>query len=222
MTKIFMVRHCEAIGNVKHIFQGITDLDITDLGEKQLECLTKRFEDIPLDRVYASPLTRTVKTARAIVGQKDIQLIPDRGLIEMNCGIMDGKPFSEIFGQNPELNEIWLNRPQDFAPIGGEKMTDAYERVWSTVLRLAEENRGKSIACATHGGILRCLNCRLLKNDISQLKTVPFADNTAVSLIEFDDSLNPTLVFYNDNSHVPPELRNAASRVPLKAEEMSE
>ena len=39
MTKIYIVRHCEAIGNVKRIFQGSTDLDISETGAKQLEYL---------------------------------------------------------------------------------------------------------------------------------------------------------------------------------------
>jgi broad specificity phosphatase PhoE len=51
MTKIYFVRHCEAEGNVKRIFQGLTDLDISELGAKQLKLLEKRFENIPLDKI---------------------------------------------------------------------------------------------------------------------------------------------------------------------------
>ena len=51
MTRIYIVRHCEAIGNIKHLFQGTTDLDITELGEKQLVRLEERVKDIHLDRV---------------------------------------------------------------------------------------------------------------------------------------------------------------------------
>ena len=46
MTNIYMVRHCEAMGNVKRLFQGSTDLDISETGEKQLEYLNRRFEEI--------------------------------------------------------------------------------------------------------------------------------------------------------------------------------
>ena len=63
-----MVRHCEALGNVKRLFQGSTDLDISETGEKQLEYLKRRFEEIKLDRVYTSPLIRAYKTALAIIG----------------------------------------------------------------------------------------------------------------------------------------------------------
>ena len=63
MTKIYVVRHCEALGNVMRIFQGSTDLDISELGAKQLEFLRKRFKNIELDRVISSPLLRARKTA---------------------------------------------------------------------------------------------------------------------------------------------------------------
>ncbi len=219
MTKIYLVRHCEALGNIQHIFQGRIDLDITELGAKQLDFLKKRFDDIKLDHIYSSPLLRTQKTAKAIIGDKNLPLEIDEGLIEINGGFLEGKPFSETFGVMPELLDIWINHPQDFAPEGGDKMTDSYERIWKTVKELAAKNKGKTIACATHGGVLRCLNCRLLNGDIEKLVDTPWAGNTAVSLIEFDDELNPKLIFFNDTSHLPEEFQNKKSKISSFLEE---
>ncbi len=213
MTRIYIVRHCEALGNIQHIFQGRTDLDITPLGEKQLAYLEKRFDNIPLDKVYSSPLIRTQKTASAILGNKNIPLEIDEGLIEINGGFLEGRPFSETFGVMPELLDTWVNHPHDFAPEGGDKMTDSYERIWEAVKKIAAENNGKTIACATHGGVIRCLNCRLIKGDIKCLSKIDWAGNTAVSLIEFDDAMNPTLIFYNDVSHLPNEFQNKKSKI---------
>mgnify|MGYP002520493897 CR=1 FL=1 len=42
------------------IFQGSTDLDISPIGEKQLEYLKKRFENIHIDKIYSSPLIQRV------------------------------------------------------------------------------------------------------------------------------------------------------------------
>ena len=92
-------------------------------------------------------------------------------------------------------------------------MRDAYERIWNTVKKIAEENSGKTVACATHGGVTRCLLCRLLIGDITKLSTMPWSENTAVSLIEFDESLNPHVVFFNDVSHLPKELIPVRSRL---------
>lgn len=219
MTKVYLVRHCEALGNVKQIFQGTTDMDITELGKQQLDELKKRFDNVYLDRVISSPLIRTKKTAEAIIGDKNLPLETDDGLIEINGGVIEGKPFAESYKKYPELLDIWANRPHEFAPEGGESYKETYERIWKTIKRIATDNKGKTIACATHGGVTRCIICRLLYNDISQLINTPYFANTAVSLIEFDDELNPKLVFYNDYSHLPPEIVNRLSRIVVNVEE---
>lgn len=213
MTSIYIVRHCEALGNAARLFQGHTDLDISETGIKQLEFLEKRFESIQLDRVYSSPLIRTQKTAAAIKSNKPLKVEIHKGLIEINGGFLEGKPFKDTFGTMPELADIWLNHPHKFHPEGGEAMASAYERIWETVLSIAKENKGKTVACATHGGVTRCLNCRLMFRDIKKLKDVPWSDNTAIALIEFDDSFNPKLKFLNDTSHLPEEFNPKNNRI---------
>ena len=208
-----MVRHCEAIGNVKRLFQGSSDFDISETGEKQLEYLTARFKDIKLDKVYTSPLIRARKTALAVIGDRDLKPIDEKGLIELDGGIVEGKPFKETFNSIPGLADTWDNHPEDFAPEGGEKMRDAYERIWNTVKNIAAQNAGKTVACTTHGGVTRCLLCRLLKGDITKLREMPWSENTAVTLIRFDGELNPEVVFYNDTSHLPEELIPKRSRL---------
>lgn len=213
MTEIYLIRHCEAQGNVLRQLQGITDADITELGKKQLEALAKRFETVKLDAVYSSPLKRAYKTARAVADKKGIEVIEAQGLSELDCGDLEAKPFAEIFADGTELGNIWYNFPQDFAPENGEKMKDAYERIWQTVLELAKQNEGKTIAVASHGGVLRCLLCRLLYNDINMLSKVGWSDNTAVSLLRFDDNFKPTLVYHYDYSHLNADLIPTYSRL---------
>lgn len=213
MTNIYMVRHCEAMGNVKRLFQGSTDLDISETGEKQLEYLKRRFEGIGLDRVYTSPLIRAYKTALAVIGERDMQPVKNDGLREICGGIVEGRPFKEAFDEIPGLADTWDNHPQDFAPEGGEPMRDAYERIWNTVKSIAAENGGKTVACTTHGGVMRCLLCRLLLGDISRLAEMGWSDNTAVTLLRFNGGDMPEVVFYNDSSHLPPELIPKRSRL---------
>lgn len=222
MTKIYFVRHCEAMGNVKRLFQGSIDLDISELGAKQLGYLKNRFTDIQLDKIYSSPLTRAVKTACAVKGDKPIEIELCNGLTELNGGMVEGKPFAEIFNAIPNLADAWDNHPEDFAPIGGETMREAYERIWETLQEIVAANEGKTVACVTHGGVTRCLLCRLLKNDIHELKNIPWSDNTAVTLIEVDYNNNYTVSFYNDSTHLPPEFIPFRSRVATYSGKVSE
>lgn len=213
MTKIYLVRHCEAMGNLKRLFQGSIDLDISETGAEQLEFLKKRFNNIHIDKVFSSPLTRAMKTAHAIADQKNLEVTSISGLRELCGGVVEGRPFKEAFSAIPGLAETWNNHPQDFAPEGGEPMREAYERIWATILTLAKVNEGKTIACATHGGVMRCLHCRLTKGSIEHLKDLPWSDNTAVTLLEIDSDLNVKIVYMNDSSHLPERLIPIRSRI---------
>lgn len=215
VTKVYIVRHCETEGNSLHIFQGHSDLPITKMGEKQLKALSKRFQKIHLDAVFSSPLLRAKKTALAIIGNKNLSPITFDGLIELNGGVYENKTFDEIYSQFPDFKDMWLNHPQDFAPEKGETMYTAYHRILEAVKEIAKNNKGKTVACVTHGGVLRCLLCRFLKGDIEKLRDIPFARNTSVSLIEFDDDFNPTLIFSDNTDHLPEKLKNKNAAIPV-------
>lgn len=217
MTYIYLVRHCEAMGNHKRLFQGSTDSDVSEIGFKQLEYLKKRFKSIHLDAVFSSPLIRAQKTAEAVAYGKDLEIITRKNLSELHGGVVEGKPFVEAFNAIPGLADAWNYHPQDFAPQGGEAMRDAYVRIYDEVIALAHMNRGKTIAAATHGGVLRCLTCRILYNDITRLKDVPWHENTAVTLIKVDDNDNIGIEFFNDYSHVPQEYMPKRNRIVTKA-----
>lgn len=216
MTKIYVVRHCEAEGNVRRMFQGLTNLDITELGAKQLEALSKRFEDIHIDRVLSSPLTRALKTGLAVIGNKNITLETDDELIELNGGVIEGKTYAQIYKEFPDFEEMWANHSQDFAPQGGETMKDAYTRISNAFFRIAKENKGKTVALSTHGGVIRCLLSRLLFNDINRINELNFSGNTAITLVEVNDDLSYKVKFYNNTDHLSDDLINQNALIPIK------
>ena len=215
VTKIYVVRHCETDANAAKIFQGHTDNDVNELGVAQLEALRGYFKDIHLDAVYTSPLLRTLRTATAIAGNKGVPIIKMPDLIELNGGVYEGKTYSRIAEENPGFMEMWGKRPWEFNPQNGESMVSAYDRIYNCIKEIAEESRDKTIAVASHGGVIRCLLCRIIKNDIEKLPEVPFVDNTGVTLIEADGDMNFTVKVFNDNSHLSEDLKNENSNVPL-------
>ncbi len=54
VTKLYLIRHCEALGNINDTFQGSIDEDITDKGQRQLDKLAERCKNIPFDVIYSS------------------------------------------------------------------------------------------------------------------------------------------------------------------------
>jgi len=58
-TRFIVVRHCEAQGNIRRVFNGITDGDITENGARQLDLLAARMAGERFDVIYSSPLRRS-------------------------------------------------------------------------------------------------------------------------------------------------------------------
>ena len=219
MVKIYLIRHCEAAGNLKRSFQGHTDCDISDDGAKQLECLKKRFSDIHIDRAYSSPLIRAYKTAKAAVEKKGIKIMKDDRFAEINAGVIDGMPFDEIFSKYPWFLDVWDNTPEDFSPEKGESMRAVSERMWQGLRAVAEEpeNDGKTLIITSHGAAIRTLICRLVYGDIKKLSYTEWSGNTAVSLIVFDKK-GYHLEFANDDSHLPENLKRTSRLLSRKKE----
>ena len=74
MTKIYLIRHAEAEGNLYRVYQGQYDTLLTETGMLQVQALGERFRDIHVDAVYSSDLYRAACTAVVICRMKGLPL----------------------------------------------------------------------------------------------------------------------------------------------------
>lgn len=206
MTRIYLIRHAEAEGNIKRIFQGHTDADISENGENQLEKLSERCRNLSFSAIYSSPLKRTLKTAQAANRYHGLEIIKDAGLIEINGGHWEGVMWEKLPALYPEENFVWENAPWDFSPEGGETMREVYDRIWTAVTGIVRKHRNETVCIVSHGCAIRNFLCRAYGKPVEALNDIPWCDNTAVSIIDFDDLLRPTVVIANDASHLSDEL----------------
>ena len=206
MTKVYIVRHAEAEGNLYRRLHGHYDGDLTENGLRQVTALEERFRPIHLDAVYSSDLRRCKKTARALYEHKNLPLRLDTGLREMKMGEWEGKPWGELGRTEADMVAKFHACSPDFRAPGGESFEELRERVSGTILRLAAKHEGQTIGIATHYLALRSAlsvfhGCRVEEMNA----VIPRCDNTGVSLLEIEGG-RVNILFECDNSHLPPEL----------------
>ena len=204
VTTMYLVRHCEARGNVDREFHGSFDSDISENGKVQLLRLAERFRDIPLDAVYSSPLKRARLTAEAINTHHRLPIVFDSRLEELHGGKWELNKWADLPTLFPESSEAWGSRPHEFEAPEGETMRRLYDRMTQALCDIAAANVGKTVAVASHGTAIRNALCWGLTGDIVRLSDIPWCDNTAVSVFEFDGE-NVTVTNYNDSSHLDSE-----------------
>ena len=82
MTKIYLIRHAEAEGNLYRRIQGHWDGSITALGLQQIDALAQRFRHEHIDALYCSSLSRARVTAEAITRYHDVPAVATPRLTE--------------------------------------------------------------------------------------------------------------------------------------------
>ena len=201
MTRVYLIRHAEAEGNLYRIAQGQDNSNLTDRGWRQVKALEKRFASITIDAIYASDLYRTCATASAVYKPKGLTLHRRKDLREICVGEWEQKTWGEIALTDEGQLENFSNHPDRWQVPGGEDPRAVLKRVLAAVEEIAPAHDGETIALVSHGYAIRLLLSKAQGIALEDLAQTPVGDNTAVSLLEYENG-NLRLIFRDDNSHL--------------------
>lgn len=212
VTTVYIIRHCESLGNIDHRFQGRFNSPISENGKKQLDLLSLRFRNEKIDAVYSSPLERAFLTAQAVARFHDLEVQKREEWIELDVGDMENLPLEEIGVKFPKVAQHWDKTPDLCEFPNGETMRSAYKRANAALDTLIEKNRGKTVVVVTHGGLIRNIDARIRVGSIEGMRGGTVFGNTGVSVIKADGDGKLSWVLVNDLSHLPHELRRAPTK----------
>ena len=201
MTEIFLIRHTQAEGNVYRAMQGHWNGGVTPSGRLQQQALQKRFENIPVDRVYSSDLSRAVFTAEAVASPKGLEIIPDVRLREINVGPWETGFFGNVFHDDPVQAEYFVHDPEKWYIEGAETYAQVRDRVTAGLEDIAKQNDGKRIAVVSHGVSIRCFVSGVTGIPLTDTKNLPIFRNTSVSTFTYENGVF-TPVELNSYSHI--------------------
>ncbi len=211
MTKLYLIRHAEAEGNLYRIAQGQYNSALTDRGTRQVTALRQRFAEISVDAVYSSDLYRTCATAAAIFEPKGLPLHRRKDLREICVGKWEQRTWGEIAREDPEEMENFKHHLERWHVDGAETPEQVRDRVLAAVREIAAENEGKTVAVFSHGCAIRILLATLQGLSIAQLGQTAHGDNTSVSLLEAENG-KLRVIFRDDNAHLSGLLDNSHKR----------
>ena len=201
MTKIYIIRHAEAEGNLYRCAHGQTDGHITPRGYIQIDALSRRFEDEHIDAVYSSDLTRTMETSKAITKNKSLALTTTPLLREVCMGDWEQMAWGDIFHAFPEKGTLFNLDPENWSVEGSEGYHEIIARMKQFITKAAKEHDGETIALFSHGFAIRALFCDLMGLASKDIIELPYCDNTAVALLTYDSG-DFTIEFQGDNTHL--------------------
>src|SRR6266542_6553943 len=119
-TRVYLVRHGATTLTAEDRFAGETDVLLSEEGREQARRLAARLAGEPIAAFYASPMSRTMETARIVAEPHGLEVAPRDGLREISHGHWEGRKRAEVEKLFPEEYARWEADPFSSAPSGGE------------------------------------------------------------------------------------------------------
>ncbi len=161
---LVLVRHGQSEWNLKNLFTGWKDVDLTEQGVAEAKKAGARLkaEGLKFDIAFTSNLKRaqrTLEIALNEMGNAGIPVVKNVALNERDYGDLVGMNKDDARKKWGEEQVLQWRRSFDIAPPGGESLRDTIARTLPYFVQeiLPEVLRGKRTIIAAHGNSLRAL-----------------------------------------------------------------
>lgn len=210
MTKLYLIRHAEAEGNLYRRIHGQYDSLLTENGYCQIEALRERFANVTIDAAYSSDLFRAKTTLDLAVCQpKGLPLHTRADLREISVGQWEDETWGEMDFLHHEDMMAFTQSSAQFRPQDGESFEEVRQRMRKALLEIAAAHPHETVAVCSHGTAMRNVLALFKGLSVEETRAMGHSDNTAVSLLEIEDG-KVNIVFTDDNSHLPQEISTLA------------
>ncbi len=160
---LVLVRHGQSEWNLKNLFTGWKDVDLTEAGVAEARAAGRKLkaQGLVFDLAYTSVLKRANRTLDLMLeemGQK-IPIVRDEALNERDYGDLVGMNKDDARKKWGEEQVLIWRRSYDVPPPGGESLKDTVARALPYFVQeiLPRVLRGERTLISAHGNSLRAL-----------------------------------------------------------------
>jgi 2,3-bisphosphoglycerate-dependent phosphoglycerate mutase len=161
---LVLVRHGQSDWNLKNLFTGWKDPDLSPKGVEEAKAAGQRLKakGLKFDMCFTSALTRAQHTLKLILGelgQTGLHETRDQALNERDYGELTGLNKDDARAKWGEEQVLVWRRSYDVPPPGGESLKDTLARSLPYYMHKIQPHvlEGKTVLVAAHGNSLRSL-----------------------------------------------------------------
>ncbi|MDQ6894717.1 MAG: histidine phosphatase family protein [Acidobacteriota bacterium] len=210
-TRVYLVRHGATVLTAEDRFAGSSDVPLSDAGREQVRRLAARLAQEPIAAFYASPMGRTLETARILAAPHGKDVVPRDGFREIDHGRWEQKTRAEVERLYPEEYARWESDPFSFAPEGGESGLSVTARALPALLDVVSAHPGERVLIASHKATIRLLISSLLGFDARTYRDRLDQSPASLNVLDFRDPARARLTVFNDTSHYAESLSGIPS-----------
>jgi probable phosphoglycerate mutase len=193
LPTVYLARHGETAWSLTGQHTGLTDLPLTERGERTARRLGDRLRELSVDRVFVSPLQRAARTCE-LAGYRARAEV-DRDLVEWDYGEYEGRRTAEIRAERPDWQIF-----RDGCP-GGESPEQVCARADRVLARVRAA--GGTVLLFSSGHFIRVLAARWLGTEPSVYSRFLMLSTASLSALSYEHDLSrPVIQLWNETRHV--------------------
>ncbi len=160
---LVLVRHGQSEWNLKNLFTGWKDVDLTEQGVNEARAAGRKLkaQGLKFDVAYTSALKRANRTLDLILEEmgQTMPIVRDQALNERDYGDLVGLNKDDARAKWGDEQVLIWRRSYDVAPPGGESLKDTVARALPYFVQeiLPRVLRGERTLISAHGNSLRAL-----------------------------------------------------------------
>ena len=180
---VVLARHGETDDNVEPLrFQGFRDTPLNATGRAQAHALATRIAgEGTIRSIWASDLSRARETAETVGTAIGLPVGLDARLREGNRGRWEGRLFTEVAAEEPELYAAWRGPESGFRFPDGESLAEQQARVTAALREIHAQSARPALAVC-HGGSIRVMLCAADPDGLGAFHRFEIPNTTVVAL----------------------------------------
>jgi broad specificity phosphatase PhoE len=154
-TRLYLLRHGEVETRYHRVFGGRIDMDLSPLGQEQVQALADYFQRHPPHVMYASPMKRAQQTAVPLSKLTGLNPTSLEGLREVDFGSWTGLSWEQVYERFKVSAFDWLTQLESGGIAEAESTSAFRARVESALNEILRDSPHREIAVVCHGGVIR-------------------------------------------------------------------
>lgn len=198
-VEFILIRHADDIGEREKRIAGCYDFDITEEGHRQIELLSNRFKDenLKVDYIFTSPLTRAKVTAEKIGQAIGTESICYNSLEASNYGFSSGMTKRESIIKYPKPREGYIPSSNIWEK---ESEIEYSSRIVKAFYNIYHSSIGKKVMIVTHGRAISAIMREVMQLPASKEVWIK-CDDTSIHQFVMNNNF-VEIIRLNDTMHL--------------------
>jgi len=195
MSTIVLLRHATTPATGKKL-GGRTQTPLDEAGRAQASAAAERLQGMKFTAVYASPLARTMETARIVAASHGLGVRPDEGLLEVEYGRWTDRPLAQV--ARTKLWPVIQRLPSQVTFPEGESIRGMQLRAADAVERIVAAHPKGTVLVVSHADVIKAVVSFYLGQPLDLFQRIHIAP-ASVTVLRLGEGTPPMLVRMNDD-----------------------